>query len=345
MSSIEGRLARDIAEETRGVVVTDSDLREAREEIDDRIAIGHKRNHRRTLTVAAAAAVVIPIVGIAAVQLFDSSEKSEPQPASPVPTTVDVDVETFLTGSDPTPELLDGVWRVDNGTVLMKFAIDGAIRFDDGGQLYSDPGATGTYEIDGDLITVTVDGGSDGCAGQTFAMRASIPEPGSLRFVHTQPGNGRCSPEDVPVDGSPLTTDHVWWALEQALPTNSDYLAGFDNSNARGWKPLEANTNAMYGDWLAEGGGYMLELAPGGAYYVADEAAAVVDQGEWSQRGSELTLTSSASSAECSQGDQLVLGGMEQLNSGTLVMRGTVQQNTCEAAWTPDAWIQIPQDG
>ena len=37
-----------------------------------------------------------------------------------------------------------------------------------------------------------------------------------------------------------------------------------------------------------------------------------------------------------------VMGGSGSIN-GTIFLRGTVQQNTCGAAWTPSAWIQIPR--
>ena len=67
MSSIEERLARDIAEVSRGVVVTDSDLRDARAAVDDRIGSGRQQDHRRRrLAAAAAAAVVVLLLGLAA---------------------------------------------------------------------------------------------------------------------------------------------------------------------------------------------------------------------------------------------------------------------------------------
>jgi len=339
--SIEEQLARDIAAVAEGVVMTDSDLRKAREEVEDRIVVDRQRNRRRPRVAIAAAAVAIPVLGIAAFEVLDSPDASVP-PASPVSTSAGV--EEFLSGSAPTPERLEGVWRVDNGTVLMRFTSDGAVRFDDSGRLYSDPGATGTYRISGDLVTVTVDGGPAGCAGQTFSMRASLPESGAMRVVHTRPGTGDCAPESVLIDAAaPVVTDDTLWILEQVLPTDNEYLAGLDNSGAPGWKPLQADKRTLYGDWLAEGGGHVLELAPRRAYYIADESADVVDRGTWSLRGSELTLTSSAiPGGECGAGDRLVLGGLEQLDPGTLVVRGAVRQNTCGAAWTPSAWIQIP---
>ena len=74
MSSIEERLARDIAAVTGGVVVTESDLRNAREAVDERIDIEQQRNRRRPWDAVAAAAVVIPILGFAAFQMLDGAD-------------------------------------------------------------------------------------------------------------------------------------------------------------------------------------------------------------------------------------------------------------------------------
>ncbi len=136
------------------------------------------------------------------------------------------------------------------------------------------------------------------------------------------------------------------WVMEQVLPV-SPPLAGLVFSTESGWLPL-VGKSALYGVWLAERGGYVLEIDPGGTYYVADDSGDPVDRGRWSLRGgSDLTLTSSAGSTECSKGDRLVLGSVEQVSpgTGTRGLRSTVQENTCGAAWTPAAWILIPHDG
>jgi hypothetical protein len=341
MSTIAERLARDIEAVTGGVVVTESELKEARDVLEGRIDSRRKHDRRRILAVAGAAAIVIPVVGFIAFQTLGDDDKSAP-PVNPAPTTRADPYEDFLTGRAPTPDLLKGVWRVDNGTTLLRFSPPNRIALDDRGRLFADPGAEGTYVISGHLITVTVDGGPAGCAGQEFAMRASLPERGAMRFVHTRPGTGRCSPEFVEVTDHPSSYDDVSWGLEQVLPTRSEFLASLDNSNARNWTAL-ANRDAVVGDWMAEGGGHMLELSQRGAYSVADESGDLVDRGQWSLRGRTLTLTSSATSPACAEGDRLVLGGLESVNPGTIVMRGTVEHNGCRGEWTPERWIMIPQ--
>ena len=335
MSSIEERLARDIAEVTGGVVVTESDLRNARDAVVERSDSRRQRDHRRTVIAVAAAAVLIFIVGVTAFLALGGDRETAP-PADPRPTTSDSEAD-FLTGSAPTPDLLQGVWRLDNGTVQMRFTAPNAISFDTGGRLFHNPGVHGTYVIAGDLITVSVDGGPAGCGGQQFAMRASLPEPpvgpGALRLVHTQPGTGNCAP-----------TQDERWVMEQVLPA-SPTMAALVFSTESGWQPL-VGKNALYGVWLAEGGGYLLEIDPGGSYYVAAEPGEPIDRGQWSLRGADLTLTSSAGSTECNKGDRLVLGTVEQVaGTGTRAVRSTVQENTCGAAWVPAAWILVPDEG
>ena len=59
MSTIEERLSRDIEAVTGGIVVTDSELRDARVAVEDRIEGGRQRDRRRGLVAAAAAAAVV----------------------------------------------------------------------------------------------------------------------------------------------------------------------------------------------------------------------------------------------------------------------------------------------
>jgi hypothetical protein len=332
MSSIEERLVRDIAAVTGGVVVTDSDLREASFEVHERINRERRRSHLRTAAVAAAAAVVLVAAGITAFLLVGDDDATT-QPARPAPTVSDPDAD-FLTGSAPTPQLIEGVWRLNDGGVLVRFTPNAAVQFDKLGTLFSHPVARGTYTINGDLISMTLTHGHDfGCLDSSLAMRVSLPEAGIMRYVPSEKNLAECSPMPI--------ARGEW---QQVLPTRSQEMAGFDNSDDPGWHPLSGKA-ALAGVFLAQGGGHLLELDRGGSYYVADDAGAPVDRGQWSLHGSDLTLTSAAGSTDCSKGDKLVLGGLEEVDPGTTVFRGTVKQNTCAAAWTPKEWIEIPNAG
>jgi hypothetical protein len=332
--SIEEQLARDIAEVTRGVVVTDSDLRDARTAIDDRLSSRQPEDPRRTAIAAAAAAVLLLVAGIAAYVTIGGDNETAP-PTAPGPSaspSVDFDAE-FLTGSAPTSDLVEGVWRLDNGGVLMRFTAGGRLSWDLGGRLFESPRIQGTYAIAGDTITVSVDGGPAGCSGQQVAMRASVPDQGSLHLVFTEPRGGACG-----------TYPDERWVMEQVLPA-SPSMASFKVSGAEAdWTPLR-NRNLLPGTWSAVGGGHLLELARNGRYNVAAGSGEPVDAGEWSLDGSRLTLTSTADSTGCRAGDRLVLGAVQTSSFGTAGIRSTVRENTCGAAWAETDWFLIPHDG
>ena len=331
MSGIEELLARDIAAVTGEVVVTDSDLQEAHSELIERINVSHRHRRIRVAALAAAAAVVIVAGGITTFALRDDDAGT--RPLAPAPTATDPYAD-FLTGSAPTPELLGGVWRLDNGGVLVKFGADGTVLFDRHGTLMSHPFAAGTYAIDGDAISVTITNADrHRCVGKTFTSRASITAPGLLRVATTS---------DTTADPcSPMRFVRAQW--EQALPTNNEDIKGLSNGDAPGWHPLSGRAE-LYGVFLARGGGHLLEIDRGGAYYVLADTGTTVDRGQWSLRGSDLTFTSGTGSAQCSKGDKLVLHSVEEVNPGTNIFRGTVAQNTCGGAWTPSEWILIPNE-
>ena len=333
MSSIEELLARDIAAVTGGVVVTDSDLRVAREAVDERIDNRRHRDRRRTVIAAAAAAVLVLVLGATAYLTLGGDDLSAP-PANkgPAPSPSSDPHASFLTGSAPTPELLEGIWRLDNDEVLMRFSPPDLVSFDVDGRLFENPGVQARYAIDGDVITVTVDGGTAGCGGQQFAMRASLPDEGAMHFVHTQPGTGACS-----------SAQDERWVLEQVLPM-APSIDDVVLSTESGWQPLR-DRSSLFGSWFAEGGEHVLELDPSGEYHVAGGSGEQVDYGEWSLEGSRLTLTSWPDSTTCDMFDRLVLGGVEYVDPGTTAIRSTVQKNDCGVPWANAVWILIPHDG
>ena len=332
MSSTEERLVRDIAAVTGGVVVTDSDLKIAREAIAERIDNRRQQRWRLTVIAAAAAVVLVLVLGITALQTLGGDDQSAP-PADSGSTTGDPFAD-FLTGSAPTPDLVQGIWRLDNGGVLMRFAPPDLVTLDSSGRLFETPGVQGRYAIDGDRITVTVDGGPAGCGGQELAMRASLPEPGILHLVYDQSGAGQCA-----------TLQDERWVMEQVLPPGPVFTElALSKDEGATWRSL-TDKGMLHGSWFAEHSEYVLELAPNGQYHVAADAGDQVDYGEWSLDGSRLTLTSWPDSLVCEASDELVLGELEFYNPGTTVVRSTVRKNSCRAAWADMTWIRIPDDG
>ena len=326
MNTIEQQLIRDIKAVTEGVVVTDSDLREAHNKVTE-ISVSKDRRDRRRLIAAAAAAVVLAAGGIAALLTFDDDDGAA-RPAGQ-PKVVDPDAD-WLTGTAPTTSLVQGVWRLDNGESIVEFTSTGAVRFTVRGSLFANPDATGTYSIHGDVIDMTTSWpGQDACANAQFSMRVSLVDTGIMHFVRSGPPDAGCSPV-------PFSFSRGSW--EQLLPTSSD-LAGAGFSKDAQWKPLTDKYN-LYGDLMPEGGGYVIEVNDSGTYFVADESGAVVDQGHATLRDATLTLTSGAES-QCAQGDRLVMTGMEYESPGINGVRGTVQRDDCNGGWAARTWITI----
>jgi hypothetical protein len=332
MSTIEERLERDIAALAGGVVVTESDLKDAHDAVEERLEFGRQQSRRRTVAMVVAAAVAIPIVGVALVRAVDKDESAPPVapvlPVTPVET-VSAQPGGWLIGRPPTRDLIQGVWREDDGGVQLRFTAPDGFAADNVGRLFHDPGLVGTWDLKGDEITITLTGGTDGCAGEKFAMRASLADQGTLRFAPTYRSVGRCAPF------------HAWGALQQVLPTSPD-MAAFILPKKPAGKPWP-DRRSLYGLWQAEGGGYAMELGRDGSYVVADNSGEPVDRGRFSLRDAELTLTSSARSVRCSTGDRLVWSDLRLVDPGTLGLRGaTVLENSCGASWADKNWILVP---
>lgn len=331
MSTIEERLSRDIDAVTGGIVVTESDLREAREVLDGRVEGRRHRNRRRGVVAAAAAAALV--VGVTTWQGLRSDD-ARPMPAEPVPAPSELAAvdEEFLTGDVPTPERLEGVWRLDNPSdsrTLVRFTADGGFALDDAGRLSEDPLVRGTYETADGVISVEVDGGVAQCAGQSLSFRVAVNEGGGLNVV--------------PVDASPNSCGRPvrhQWVLEQQLPTPASVT--LNAPLGASWDP-PVSVEALPGDWYVAGGGYLLELREEGSYSILAGHGEEVDRGAWTVDGPvrTLTMTSSTDSQTCREGDQLVQGDLRARDMGTLVVRGTVERDDCAIGFAKKAWFRL----
>ncbi|MFC6286825.1 hypothetical protein ACFP3Q_11485 [Nocardioides sp. GCM10027113] len=327
MSGIEERLVRDIAAVTGRVVVTQSHLREARAEVDERIERDHRRGRRLALATGAAAAVAVA-VGIAVVSSYDGAD--QPAPANPVPSPDTDPHADFLTGAVPTPEVVEGVWRLDNAEVLLRFLPDGTIWIDNDGRLYSDDRAiSGTYGIEGDRISISVAGAGE-CAGDEMAIRASVQEQGLMHVVTVDAGATQC-----------LAGPGETWVLEQVLPTKPGLASLNLFWKGNNWPAVEESQ--LPGTWFVDGGGFLVTLSGTGDYSVADETAEVVDAGTWTLEGQrpELTLVSSSQSETCAAGDRLVLADARTKDVSRQNLAVDVDRDDCGGGWVAHNWIRL----
>lgn len=322
MSSIEERLARDIEAVTGGVVVTQSDIEQAKVQVEDRIErTGRGRRRRTALAISAAAAVAAGAVGV--VVVTDPWGEADPAPAGSGPDQSD----TSLDGEAPTSESLQGVWRVDNGVTLVSFTGEGEVGMDTRGQI-TDPEISGTYTLEGDQIVVDFEAGAGpGCNGEVV-FSAAVLEQGEMQMVAF---------DELP-DGCVLDQSGQW-VLEHVLPTSRE-MAGFGPPRSGGYGPLERAV--LPGFWLVVGGGHGLQLTPDGTYSALDDSGEVVENGRWQLDGDKLSLT--ADTTEC----RIVLGDTQHINPGTDMLRGELTEYRCEMPWVSGdggdtmAWFQIP---
>lgn len=332
MSSIEQQLVRDIAAVTEGVVVTDSDLREARSAVDERIVARRRRDRRRTVAAVAAAAVLVA-GGVTALLTLGDDDGSVQPAGRPTPV-VDPDAD-WLTGDAPTVQAVQGVWGLRDDDVNLWFDANGHVRFTAHGSLFAEPDGTGTYAIHGDVITITTTPhGPAGCGHDAqFVMRASLPQASRMNFVRVAPFDG-CSV---------LPSGYARGTWEQSLPTPPD-LAGVEFSKDRRFEPLTDLYN-LYGVLMPQGGGHLVEIDRGsadrrGTYYVADGTGAVVDRGHWTLRHGDLTFTT-RSGSRCAKGDEFVLAGVENETPGINGIRGTVQKDDCGGGWAAATFFTL----
>ena len=328
MSTIEERLSRDIEAMTKGIIVTESDLRYARVAVDERAASQRQRNRRRGVVAAAAASALV--VGVATWQGL-SSEGTTPSPTPPAPSPsplTDMEQE-FLTGDVVTAGILPGVWRLDNGSTLFLFTPDGRFSFDDTGQLTTDPRVDGTYAVEGDTISVDVDGGTSDCAGTTIALRAVVSEAGTL---HVLPAGREASGCDAP--------STYQWVLEPVLPAG--FFSEITSAGGRNWD-APAGYDSVQATWYDPQEGYLVELRDDGTYSTIKGTTDLADRGTWTVGRSvtRLTLVSGGDSPTCREGDRFVLDNLRVLQDGVLNLQGDLGLDDCDLGWKGTGWLRL----
>ncbi|HET7735039.1 MAG TPA: hypothetical protein VFK52_03630 [Nocardioidaceae bacterium] len=323
MSSIEERLVRDIAAVTEGVTVTEQHLREARSNLEEHIEIGQQRERRRGFAIVAAAAVVVPVVGVLAFQSLGEDKAA----VDPSGTPSEDPSLTQLSVDD-----LTGVWRVDNGVMLVQFHADGTAQFNDDGGLFGSPSTTAEYEIGDDHLTFTTTrSGTDGptCAGFELPLKVSLPGDGNVDLVNEATTGGSC------MVARPLER----WTLERLLPI-AEGAEGVTGDHLT-FDPL-TDPGLLHGDWVAEGGGIILELDDDGGYTVAGGSGDVLDRGRWKYEAEKLSLVSGPDSPSCGDGDRLVMRSVTHVWDGTAFLRGDITTDTCGGTWAKPAWFLLP---
>jgi hypothetical protein len=328
VSTIEERLSRDIEAVTGGIVVTESDLRDARAEVNERIENGQQHSRRRGVVAAAAAAAVV--VGVATWQGLSGDDPSpSPAPPGPSPSELTDAEQEFLTGEPVTAGVLPGVWRLDNGSTLFMFSSDGRFSLDDTGQLSADPLVDGTYEVENDAISVDIEGGTAGCAGKAITLRAVVTEAGTLNVLPVGRGASGCE-----------APSSYQWVLEPALPAG--FFSEIKNGPGANWSP-PLGYEAVQATWYDPQGGYLVELRDDGTFTTLAGMGEVADRGTWTvdPEVTRLSIVSGADSPTCREGDRFVLDNLRAREIGVLNLEGDLARNDCDVEWKGTAWVRL----
>lgn len=223
-------------------------------------------------------------------------------------------------GAAPTVESLAGIWIVDDDNPLLgRFSMDGSFAFDNIGTLDTDPAATGTYQIDGRIITFT-NGKSRICPeGDRYAWRAGLTEAGRLHVFHEE------VVDDV-ADDCDLVGEQTWTRVSPSSPFG--ILITATGRSEEGAPP--STESALRGIWLLEGGGHLLRFGTDGTYAIDDTGGLGTDPDDVGTiavdgRGG-LTLTSGANSRTCAEGDQWV---WKEVRLAGDSLRGVVGEAAC----------------
>ena len=135
--------------------------------------------------------------------------------------------------------------------------------------MFDNPGRPGHERHHGE-ITVSVTGGRDGRAARS-CWRASIRKPDVC---------GSCTPSRQRQVCS--LTQSPTWTLER-VATTGPFLWQCPRLLVECLEAAAGRGAGRLGS--GRGGGYFLELAHTGTYYVADGSGEAVDQGQWSRHG------------------------------------------------------------
>ena len=182
--------------------VVDQDLHEVLAHGDDE---PRNRGRRGWLVVAALAAAVA------------WSVVSPDDPATD-PAPVDLPVAADAAVTAPSVRELAGVWLVDKGPesfapgeMWMAFHTDGSFALDANGALLSDePWVRGHYALEGNDLTLVVEGGGGCRAGDRFRWWVAVLPGGKLETRHRGDNHGSCRVVPGRWEARPLQDADMW---------------------------------------------------------------------------------------------------------------------------------------
>ncbi len=176
-----------------------------------------------------------------------------------------------------TPETLAGIWRVEDWPgVLNQIGADGSFVFDFQGRLDTAPFGTGTYELDGTEVVISVTNGA--CSDWAFRVD-EIPEDGRVLATYSRSGCGVEAGEA--------------WNLTRLSPSSPSASAIVEPSSVFD-NPVVLSPAMVEGIWLREGTGQLASFSADGRYSVDDGGLLGVDPddtGDFTIDGDSIVLS------------------------------------------------------
>ena len=268
-----------------------------------------------------------------------SGPSRTPAAATDLATTIAA-TPTGPTTTEPIPvtsETLAGIWRVEDPPVpglLNQIGADGSFVFDMQGFLDTDPYGTGTYELDGTELIISVTNGA--CSDWAFRVD-DIPEDGRVLATYSRSG---CHV----LAGEPWNLTR----LSPIAPSASAIVEPVAVSDA----PVELSTANVEGIWLREGTGQLASFTSDGTYSVDDGGLLGVDPddtGHYEIDGDAFVLSTDGTGS-CAAGttvtwtaailDSVTFTEDDELDTQRLRM--TASDNEC-VGWTSgkQTWLRV----
>jgi hypothetical protein len=200
-------------------------------------------------------------------------------------------------GMAPMAEALLGIWLLQPGDTLLRFASDGTFAINNGEPLAVDPDRTGTYSIEGTTMRFLQEAKTDCPGGSVDVWTVGLLENGLLRGMIIEspcpPGPG---------------AHGVWVRISPDSVLERDLTPGTGS-------PTVASAGNIIGHvWIVDGTSTLLSLNDDGTYAWDDRGlldTRPADAGRWELNGQSLSLISGVASGICADGDATALADGE----------------------------------
>ena len=223
------------------------------------------------------------------------------------------------------------MWRLDNSRWLFMFTSDGGFRYDETGRLSAHPRAYGTYAVDGDTISVDID-------GRLGRVCREDHRPARQWCLRTGPIHVLPVGSDPSSCGAPFAAQ---WVLEPVLP-----VGYFDS--ATGTVPASTGTRRpattpCWATGTTRQGGYLVELRDDGTYSTITGTTSwpTAAPGPSTRRSPGSPWSAGRTRRRVARGTGSSSTTCGRRTSAVLGLQGDLGRNDCDVAWQGAGWFSL----